>query len=157
MEKCGHGVVLAALIVLSVAACNRVDAPEVELTGVRFAGMGLQGISLIADLSIENPNDFAIEADSITFKLESGNLHRPGTWTQVTSGTDRARLRVEGGGRTTTAVPIEFAYADLTGPVRSAAAKGMLDYRVSGHVWVRKPLPIPVPFSHTGKLSLAGH
>ena len=144
------GLVLVAAIGLAIPACNRVHAPDVVLTGVRFAGIGLQGITLIADLRIENPNKFAIEADSITFQLEAANPDQSGAWSQVTRGTNRERIRVEGGNTATAAVPIEFAFKDLGAPARSALNKGTLDYRVSGRVWVRRPLPVPVPFSHTG-------
>ena len=65
--RAAWGVPVVALA-LSVAACNRVRAHDVELTDVKFAGFGLQGISLSAELSIENPNGFGIEADSISFQ-----------------------------------------------------------------------------------------
>jgi LEA14-like dessication related protein len=153
--RAAWGVPVVALA-LSVAACNRVRAPDVELTDVKFAGFGLQGISLSAELSIENPNGFAIEADSISFELEAGNPDQRGAWTRVTSGTSRERLRVEEHDTAETAVPIQFAYNDLAAPVRAMLNKGTLDYRVRGHVWIRRPLPVPVPFSHTGSVSLSG-
>jgi LEA14-like dessication related protein len=148
-------VVLASALALSIPACNRVRAPDVELIGVRFAGIGFQGIALNADLSIVTPNKFAMEADSVTFKLEAGDPNQPGTWVPVTTGTQRAAIRVEGGGRNVVAVPIEFAYSDLGTSVRSILGRGTLEYRVSGRVWVRKPIRIPVPFRHTGNVSIA--
>ena len=149
-------VVLVLALGSSTAGCDRVHAPDVELTDVRFAGIGLHGITLIAELGIENPNGFAIEADSISFELEAANPERRGAWSRVTSGTKRERFRVEEHDTAKAAVPIQFAYSDLGAPVRAMLDKGTLDYRVSGHVWVRRPLPVPVPFSHTGSVSLAG-
>ena len=149
-------IILVAALAAGVPACNRVRAPDVELTDVKFAGFGLQGISLSAELSIENPNGFAIEADSISFELEAGNPNQRGAWTRVTSGTSRERLRVEEHDTAKAAVPIQFAYNDLAAPVRAMLNKGTLDYRVRGHVWIRRPLPVPVPFSHTGTVSISG-
>src|SRR5262245_34809923 len=150
-----RALVLASAIALSIVGCNRVSAPDVELIGVRFAGIGFQGIALNADLSIANPNKFAMEADSVTFKLEAGDPNQPGKWVPVTNGTHREPIRVEGGGKRVVAVPIEFAYSDLGTSVRSILGRGTLEYRVSGRVWVRKPIRIPVPFRHTGSVTIA--
>ena len=150
-------IALMVALGLGMTACNRVQAPDVELTDVRFVGIGLQGITLHAELSIENPNGFAIEADSISFELEAANPNQRGGWTRVTSGTNREHLRVEERDTIEVPVPVQFGYSDLAAPVRAMFDKGTLDYRVSGHVWVRRPLPVPIPFSHTGSLSMAGN
>jgi LEA14-like dessication related protein len=146
--------VLAAAAALG--ACKRIEPPLVELRGVRLAGIGLRGASLMADLRIENPNDFAIEADSITFQLDASNPSEPATWTPVTSGGARERLHVEAGERAAAEIPIELSYSDLSAPVRSVIERGTFNYRVSGEVLVREPRRTRARFNQTGKLSITG-
>ena len=155
MNAIGRSIVLLVATV-SMSGCQRVQKPAIELTGIRLAGIGLRGATFMAELSVDNPNDFAIEADSITYKFEASNPSGPETWTPVTTGTSRERQRVEAGARTTVAVPIEFRYEDLSGPVRAILDKGTFNYRVSGDVMLRNPRRLRVPFSHTGHLSMAG-
>jgi LEA14-like dessication related protein len=140
-----------------ITACNfRVRPPVVELTGVRVAGIGLRGATLIADLDIANPNDFSIETDSITFEMEASDPGDPNAWTRVTTGTNTERFRIEEASQAAVEIPIEFPYSGLGTPVRAILDKGTFNYRVSGQVFIREPLRRTVPFSQNGNLSLAG-
>jgi LEA14-like dessication related protein len=141
--------------IMVVAACGQlVRAPVVELTGVRVRSIGLRGATLLAQLDIDNPNRFAIETDSITFQFEASDARQPGSWKRVTSGTNVQQHRVEKESQTTVEIPIDFAYSDLGTPLRSLLERGAFDYRVSGVVFVRKPLRKRVPFSKEGSLTL---
>jgi LEA14-like dessication related protein len=156
MKAYGRRIGWVAAMSVVMGACQRVIPPTVEPTGVRLSGIGLRGATLIAGLDIGNPNDFPIETDSITFELEASNPDQPGTWTPVTQGTNRERLRIQEGGRRSVEVPIEFAYSDLSAPILSVMDKGTFRYRVSGQVLVREPRRTAASFSRTGNLSLAG-
>jgi LEA14-like dessication related protein len=143
-------------VTVVIAACSElVRAPVVELTGVRVRSIGLRGATLLAQLDIDNPNRFAIETDSITFQFEASDVRQPGSWKRVTSGTNVQQYRVEKASRTSVEIPIDFAYSDLGTPLRSLLERGAFDYRVSGVVFVKKPLRKRVPFSNEGSLSLA--
>jgi LEA14-like dessication related protein len=128
----------------------------VEPENVRFAGIGLRGATMIADLRIENPNEFPIQTDSITFTLEASAPGEPGKWTRVTSGANHERLRIGAQSTTTAGVPIELGYSDLSGPINSVLDKGTFNYRIRGQVLLREPHRRKVPFSKTGRLSLSG-
>ena len=155
MHALGRSLTLIVAAV-SLTACQRIQKPTIELTGIRLAGIGLRGATFMAELSVDNPNNFAIEADSITYTFEASNPNGPEAWTPVTSGTSRERQRVEAGAKTMVAVPIEFRYEDISGPVRAILDKGTFSYRVSGYVMLRKPHRLRVPFQHTGHLSMGG-
>lgn len=142
---------LVATTVL-LAGCMR--APEVELTGVRVGGIGFSGATLLAELRIDNPNRFGLEADSVTFELDAQDPQSAGTWTQVTSGTNAQRVRVDAGSTATVHIPIEFAYGRLGAPLRAITRSGRFNYRISGEVFVRRPLPKRIPFSQEGSISL---
>ena len=145
---------IAAALLLSLSACIR--APEVELTGVRVGGIGFRGATLIAELEITNPNRLAIETDSITFELAAQDASTPGTWSPVTAGTNTQRFRVERQNTATAEIPIELAYARFSTPMRSIVESGRFNYRVSGQVFVKKPLPKRIPFSQEGSIALLG-
>lgn len=157
MLKNARRVLSVAAVALLLTACiGRVRAPTVELAGIRFGGIGLRGATLIAELNIDNPNDFTIETDSITFEFEAANPGEPNEWTRVTQGTNTQRYRLEEEKRTEVELPIDFTYAGLSAPVRAILDRGTFNYRVRGQVFVREPLKRTVPFSQTGNLSLVG-
>lgn len=147
-----HCATIIACLGLPLTGCLR--APEVELTGVRVGGVGFRGATLVAELQIYNPNRLAIETDSITFKLDAAEPGAPNTWTLVTAGTYAEPFRIDKESTASAEIPIEFAYSRLSTPVRSIIETGRLNYRISGQVFVRRPLPKRVPFSEEGSISL---
>jgi LEA14-like dessication related protein len=157
MKVSGRRIALLGSVVAALAACERVLPPTVEPTGVRLSGIGLRGATLVADLRIENPNDVAIETDSITFEFAAADPDEPGRWTPVTSGGSHQRLRIEPGGSEVAQVPIELGYSDLSAPLRGMLDKGTLRYRVTGEVRIREPRRTRAPFSKTGSLSMSGN
>lgn len=152
MRTLGRRILLLTAISGLMTACMR--APTVDVTGVRLGGIGFRGITLIAQLSVDNPNRFALETDSITFVLEARDPTQPGSWTPVTSGTNTQHFRVEKQSAAPVEIPIQFGYSGLSMPVRSIIENGMLNYRVSGAVFVRKPLRKTIPFSEEGNLAV---
>jgi LEA14-like dessication related protein len=157
MKSKANKILLVGLLGVLAAACiGRVRAPIVELTGIRFGGIGLRGATLIAQLDIDNPNDFSIETDSITYEFEASNPSETENWTPVTKGTNTQRIRIDEERKTAVEVPIELSYSGLTGPVRSIMDKGTFNYRVRGKVFLREPLRRTLPFSEKGNLSLVG-
>lgn len=155
-SNAGKILLVALLGALSGACIGRVRVPVVELTGIRLGGIGLRGATLIAQLNIDNRNDFTIEADSITYEFEASTPGTTENWTPVTKGTNTQRIRIDEDRKTTVEVPIEFTYSGLGGPVRSIMDRGTFNYRVRGKVFLREPLRRTVPFSETGNLSLIG-
>ena len=147
---------MAGLVTLLGACSGAVRAPEITLTSIDVAGIGLRGASLIANLEIANPNDFDIETDSIVYELEAANASDAGSYTRVSQGTVTERIKVDDNNRTRVEIPIEFAYSSLSGAMRSIMDRGTFNYRVRGTAFVREPLRRTVPFTKTGNLSLAG-
>lgn len=152
MRTLGRRILLLAAVSGLMTACMR--APTVDVTGVRMGGIGFRGITLIAQLNVNNPNRFGLETDSITFVLEASDPASPGSWAPVTSGTNTQHFRVEKASTAPVEIPIQFGYSGLSLPVRSIIENGILNYRVSGEVFVRKPLRKAVPFSEEGTLAV---
>ncbi len=149
-------IVLLAAIGLLATGCERTQPPLVEPTGLRLGGIGLAGATLIAEIEIDNPNDVAIETDSITLELQARISSDTDRWTRVTDASKHESVTIEAGGSKVVEVPIQLAYASLGAPVRAILDKGVFYYRVNGVVSVREPRRMSAPFSHTGNLSMTG-
>ncbi len=143
---------VALALALALTSCMR--APVVDLARVRVGGIGFQGATLIADLEVQNPNRFGIETDSVTFELQAQDASSGSAWTHVAGGTHAQRFRVGGQSTARVEIPIELAYASLSTPIRSIIESGRFNYRLSGQVFVRRPIPKRVPFTQDGSISL---
>jgi LEA14-like dessication related protein len=156
MRMMHRGILAAALVTVVAAGCiGRVRKPEVVLSGVRVAGIGLRGATLIADLDINNQNDFDIETDSITYELFA-NTSGDGNWSPVLQRTFKQRVVIKEEETTRVEVPIEFNYTDLSGPARAILDRGTFNYQLRGNVFVREPMRRTMPFTKTGNVSLQG-
>jgi len=149
--------VAGLLAVAAMAGClGRAKQPEVKLAGVRVAGIGLRGATVIADVEISNPNDVTLETDSVTYLFEASDPSGGGTWSPVTRGTYTQRIQVRDNSRTQLEIPLEVSYANMSGAMRSILDKGTFNYRISGNAYLREPLRRTIPFTKSGNLSLQG-
>ena len=152
-----HGLLVLALLAAMVAGCiGRVRRPEVVLNAVRVAGIGLRGASLIAELDINNQNDFDIETDSITYELFANTSGDGTSWSPMLQRTYAQRILIREEQTTRVEVPIEFNYSDLSGAARAILDRGTFNYQIRGNVFVREPLRRTMPFTKTGNVSLQG-
>jgi LEA14-like dessication related protein len=119
------------------------------------AGIGLRGASLVADLDINNQNDFSIETDSIAYRLFA-STSGDGTWQPLFQRTYTQRIVIPEDQRTRIEIPIEFNYSDLSGAARSLLDRGTFNYRIEGNAFVREPTRRTIPFTKTGNVSLQG-
>ncbi len=148
-----------ALVVLAAAwtsAClPTVQRPDVHLVGVRLGGLGLQGGLLYVQLSVVNPNDFALRASGFTYQID---LREPGeqneSWTHLVEGVFSKDVQVAAHDSTVVEIPVEFRYAGIGTALRSLLDSGTFNYRVSGRVAVEKPIRTELPYRHTGTASL---
>jgi LEA14-like dessication related protein len=152
-----RGVFAIALLAMFAAGCiGRVRKPEVVLNTVRVGGIGLRGASLIAELDINNQNDFDIETDSIAYELFANTSGDGSTWSPVLARTWAQRVLIKEEETTRVEIPIEFNYSDLSGAARAILDRGTFNYQIRGNVFVRAPLRRTMPFTHTGNVSLQG-
>jgi LEA14-like dessication related protein len=155
MKKISRTLMAVLLLSMVAAACiGRVRKPEVTLNAVRVAGIGVRGATLVAELDINNQNDFTIETDSIRYELlanTSGDSYAP-----MLSRTFAQRVVIEEDRTTRVEIPIEFNYTELSGAARAIRDRGTFNYQLRGNVYVREPLRRTIPFTHTGSVSLQG-
>ncbi len=144
------------LVSVLASACTTVRRPEIELTGVRLGGVGLRGATLVAELQIDNRNDFDIETDSIMYRLFANTSAEGTQWEPVLQRTFTQRIVVPEEEVTLVEIPIEFNYSEVSGAARTILQRGILNYRIEGQAFVRQPMRRAIPFKHTGSVSLSG-
>ena len=142
---------LAGLLIVLAGCVPRVEEPDVRLTGVRIAGLGLQGGLLYAQIEVINPNRFDIGAERVDYEIE---LNDPDSgedqWVPLASGTLTDPVQIAGRDTTVVEVPIEFRYSGLGGALRSVIETGTFRYQVSGSIRIVEPLRRTVPYRHQG-------
>jgi LEA14-like dessication related protein len=128
--------------------------PEVRFDGIRLGGLGLRGGTVYAQLHVVNPNRFGLRTDALSYDLELSGPGEEPEWIRLAEGTYRERIEVDARDSTLVEIPIEFAYADLGGALRSILDRGTIDYRVSGRVELTDPIGRSIPYRRTGTVSL---
>ena len=156
MKHVRRTILMSALCLLG--ACSLAfRQPVVTLEGVRVDAIGLRGGTLVAQVHIENPNNYGIRSEGLTYALEIAD--RSGderTWRPLAEGTFEDEIRLPGDGEVLVEVPIEFSYGDVSGILGEILDRGTFEYRVSGTVDVREPARRTVPYRHTGTVSISG-
>lgn len=148
--------ILGACVVVVMTACMpHVEQPEIKLDGIGIGGLGLQGGTLNVRLEVMNPNDFAMKARQLDWKLElADSVAGKRVWHPLAEDTYAKTLEVGPNDRTVVEIPVRFEYRDLESAVRSIIARGTFDYRVTGNVKLEEPLSRSIPFSRIGAVDL---
>ncbi len=122
-------VLLAAALVTSTSCAallkQAFQSPVVDVTDVKVRAIGLQGATLDVQLAIQNPNEYRIDAEKVSYNFFVDT-------TKVVSGEVTQRLTLEEKGTINLTLPVTFDYAALQTAMRYYVNKGALDYRVEG-------------------------
>lgn len=146
-------VVLAA--VWAGACFPTIRQPEVQLVGVRLGSLGLQGGQLLVQVSVNNPNSFALRASGFTYNIQLREPEaRSDSWAELADGVFSRDVQVAAHDSTIVEIPVEFRYAWIGTVVRSLLNTGTFGYRISGSVAVEKPIRKKLPYQHTGTANL---
>jgi len=158
MRKWARATFFAFVLASVAAACMpRIEEPKVRVAGVRLGAIGLEGGLLYVRLSVVNPNDFALEADGLTYDVNLAEQTAEGRrWVDVTTGSFEERLRVGANDSTEVEIPVEFTYRGLGGAIRSIIGTGTVDYWVRGTIYLREPISTDIPYDHSGKVTVIG-
>ena len=146
---------LTLLVVVVPAGCfGSFQQPEVRLDGVRLGSIGMRGGLLYAQLSVSNPNDFGLEARSLTYDLQLADAAASEPeWVRLADGKFDEPIVVGARDSTRVEVPVEFSFANVSAIAQALLERGIVDYRVSGTVDVREPVSRSVPYRRAGQVS----
>lgn len=123
--------ILLALAVLSTSGCATLlrqafTQPVIEVVDVRVKQIGLQGGTIDVVLSIENPNEFRLDAEKISYNFYVDTA-------RVVSGEITQRLTLEEKGKATVTVPVSFDSRAVNTAMRYYLQHRALDYKVDGN------------------------
>ena len=146
---------MAGGIALAASSCSTLGRqafrePVVSLQDVKVTGVGLNGGSLDVILSVQNPNDFRLDATQLRYTVLVDSV-------QFAEGVTRQNFTVEGKQTTPIHIPINFTYAGVGQAGRQLLNTGSVNYTVRGDVTVGTPVGnFTIPYSQTGRYSTLG-
>ena len=145
---CCRRLVLGPLL-LAVASCAlaSADSPKVEVVEAELLGIGLLEQRFAVALCVTNPNasDLAFRRVRVALDLAGADLAE-----------SESQVAVRLPARSSTLVPfaVTTTIRNLGPQLLSVVRTGSLDYRMHGTVQLAGALPLSLPFSRSGHLSL---
>lgn len=142
---------LLILAALTLSGCRTLlqqafASPVVEVRDVRVRNIGLNGGTLEVVLDVQNPNEYRIDAEKISYNFFVDT-------TRVVTGELAQLMTLEEKGRTTITVPVSFDYTAVNIAMQQYLAKGALEYRVEGFFTLVTPIGrLTRPYSGTGRV-----
>lgn len=143
---------LLAIASLALGGCQTLmrqafASPVVQVRDVRVKNIGLSGGTIDVILDVENPNEYRIDAEKISYNFFVDT-------TRVVTGELAQLMTLESSGKTTITVPVSFDYNAVSIAMRQYLARGALDYRVEGFFTLVTPVGrLTRPYSGTGRVA----
>jgi LEA14-like dessication related protein len=143
------------LAVCALTACATLGrsmfaTPVVELKDIRMKAIGFQGGSLELILSVNNPNEFRLDATRFTYNLFVDTL-------KIASGEIKQTATLEARKKTDVVVPITFSIQELVRATQLMSKTGGVDYHVTGEVTAATPTgSFTRPYTSTGHFDNIG-
>jgi LEA14-like dessication related protein len=141
-------------VVLALVACaglgDNFREPDVRLDRAVIRGVGLAGGNLDLIVKIQNPNNFALQADKLEVGIDVEGSHLG----DITYDDDFA---VTQNGETTLTLPLRFGWFGVGSAVRAALGYGDLPYQMKGQATLKLPggAHTVVSFAHEGRAPLS--
>ena len=121
--------------------------PDVALRNVQLRGVGLTGSALDLDLRVDNPNDYALRAPRVSYRVYVGDV-------QLAEGITDLALTVPEGDSALVRVPATVGYAALQQAGRQLLGTGAAPYRVLGRITVGTPYGrVTFPYDRVGRFA----
>ena len=142
---------LAALVgaaAIAGSACVTFRQPEVRFAGLSVGTLSKEGAGLDVELSVTNPNGYALGVRELTYRLSIGGAPAgEGSAAQTISIPAHATAKV--------ALPLKVTFEPLKSSALEMALTGQIAYAIEGEVVFTTPLgSARRPYRHEGKLSL---
>jgi LEA14-like dessication related protein len=139
---------LAAATVLLASACQRPDPPILTPRSAKITAITPQGVDVLADLDVENPNGFALSARSVSAKVKLDGKYDVGS-VKVAS-----PLSIPAHKTAHLSVPLSFHWTTIAALGALAAAPQSVPYDVDGTVEIGgESLSVDLPFHVSGTLT----
>jgi LEA14-like dessication related protein len=139
------GVAVAAFVACSTLSKLKKE-PIARLESVQVAAPDADGATLLFGISVENPNEAAIEVDGLDYSLEIEG--KP-----FASGAIEQKASVPALGAATIQIPVRVKYRDLFASVLDFLRAGSRKYRLTGHAKIGW---LSIPFEKSGVAAFRG-
>lgn len=121
--------------------------PDVALRNVQLRGLGLTGGALDLDLHVVNPNDYALEAPRVAYRVFVGDV-------ELAEGVTDLDMTVATGDSAMVHVPASVGYLSMTRAGREMLGTGVANYRVRGRITVGTPYGrVTFPYDRVGRFA----
>jgi LEA14-like dessication related protein len=140
------------LVLVALSGCaspltSDFERPEFRLAGVGLGQPGLFEQELILSLRIENPNDYEIAIDRVSFDLEVNGEH-------FADGRSTQNFELPARGEATVPVSVDVPTKDFLERVMRLGSEGRFDYRLTGEAELDSWFLRTLPFEREGSLAL---
>ena len=140
---------VAALAALAIclSSCSSIQEPVIRLEGVDLVGISTDGLELMLQASLENPNDFGADIDELEYKILGDGV-------ELARGSREMEIRVGAGETVEIGVPFDLKWSS-----GKTILKGILDgeehdWQFEGSVGVKKgPIRTTFAFSESGSIN----
>ena len=143
-------VVFTIFNIISCATLNqlsKMQQPRVQVTNVRFAGLNFDGIDLVFDIEVQNPNSLGINLSAFDYDLKiNGN--------GFLAGSNQNGLRIAANGREVINFPVSLNFKEIYNTFSGIQQKDSSDYELNLGFAFNVPVigDVRVPVSHSGNL-----
>jgi LEA14-like dessication related protein len=144
------GLIIAALaLLLGSCAALRPEPPEVNLFGLQLENLTLSHAILSADLTLYNPNDFAITVKKVRYALALKNV-------RIAHGQSSQSVRIDSGSTGNLAVRLSSSYLNLLRVSRATKGLEEIPFTIDGEITIGGfgVLPRTIPFKEEGIIPL---
>ncbi|MHC4717597.1 MAG: LEA/WHy family protein, partial [Planctomycetota bacterium] len=138
--------VAAALLALAAGGCS-IQKPTLALRDIEVAGLDFEKIDLVLDLTVTNPNEYAISLYGLDYEISAGGRRFGG------GSLPRPVTPLEASQTSVIKAPLSVTFRDLK-PLAAEATSGKdIEYELTGEAtFTLIGLKIKVPLKRTGKL-----
>ena len=142
----------AAMLALAAASCATVakaafSQPVVTLHDVRLTAVGFDGGTLQVVLGVWNPNDFDLDASSVTYQVMVDS-------SVVGSGASQQRILIPARDSAVVRLPVSFNWAGAGAAGQQLMRNGSVLYEVKGAMRIASGVgTITLPYDQRGRFS----
>ncbi len=136
-----------AALAICLTSCSGIQEPVIRLEGVDLVGISTDGLELMLQASLENPNDFGADIDGLEYVIL-------GDGEELARGSREMEIRVGAGETVEVGVPFDLKWSS-----GKTILEGILDgeeheWKLEGSVGVSKgPIRKTFAFSESGNIN----
>jgi len=140
-------VVALAALAICLTSCSSIQEPVIRLEGVDLVGISTDGMELMLQATLENPNDFGADIDELEYVIL-------GDGEELARGSREMEIRVGAGETVEVGVPFDLKWSSGKTILESILDGAEHDWKLEGSVGVKKgPIRKTFAFSESGSIN----